>query len=139
MSGGGYQKWTWRFLRFQARTIPFRIRYHVSDQLVKTDILVALSEIFPRHHSACDAHRGDLAFGIAKSDVDIYAVVAYGAGESQSFEYPDIRTHDFTMDVLAPLKPADLYSAKGLVVVITGGGTGTFLKLESYPSMPRGR
>jgi THO complex subunit 3 len=29
------------------------------------------------------------------------------------------------MDVQAPLNPADLFSAKGLVVVITGGGSGT--------------
>ncbi|KAH8731280.1 hypothetical protein GQ44DRAFT_767827 [Phaeosphaeriaceae sp. PMI808] len=35
------------------------------------------------------------------------------------------------MDVLAPLNPADLFSAKGLVVVITGGGTGIGLAITS--------
>ncbi|KAJ4372880.1 hypothetical protein N0V83_003171 [Neocucurbitaria cava] len=35
------------------------------------------------------------------------------------------------MDVLAPLKPAELFSAKGLVVVITGGGSGIGLAIAS--------
>jgi hypothetical protein len=30
------------------------------------------------------------------------------------------------MDVTAPIQPNNLFSAKGLVVVITGGGSGTF-------------
>jgi hypothetical protein len=39
------------------------------------------------------------------------------------------------MDVHAPFNPADLFSAKGLVIVITGGGSGT-LFYQSYPSTP---
>ncbi|CAO2650258.1 Nn.00g015500.m01.CDS01 [Neocucurbitaria sp. VM-36] len=35
------------------------------------------------------------------------------------------------MDVLAPLKPTDLFSAKGLVAVITGGGSGIGLVIAS--------
>jgi hypothetical protein len=37
------------------------------------------------------------------------------------------------MDVQAPINPTALFSAKGLVVVITGGGSGTFLKLQATP------
>jgi hypothetical protein len=41
-----------------------------------------------------------------------------------------------TMDVHAPINPTDLFSAKGLVVVITGGGSGTSFKLRATPPCP---
>ncbi|CAN9447830.1 unnamed protein product [Alternaria alternata] len=37
------------------------------------------------------------------------------------------------MDVTTPIRPADLFSAKGLVVVITGGGSGTSLEASELP------
>ncbi|KAH8628478.1 hypothetical protein IG631_15735 [Alternaria alternata] len=40
------------------------------------------------------------------------------------------------MDVTTPIRPADLFSAKGLVVVITGGGSGTSLELRATPPSP---
>ena len=76
------------------------------------------------------------SIGTEGPDVDIYSAGRVYSKEPQSFEFPNARTHKLTMDVLAPLKPAELFSAKGLVVVITGGGSGTFYKLKSYPTMP---
>lgn len=40
------------------------------------------------------------------------------------------------MDVQAPFNPTDLFNANGLVVAITGGGSGTLQKLQSYPTNP---
>jgi len=40
------------------------------------------------------------------------------------------------MDVSTPIRPNDIFSAKGLVVVITGGGSGTLLKLRATPPSP---
>lgn len=36
------------------------------------------------------------------------------------------------MDISTTLNPNDLFSAKGLVVVITGGGSGMSLRLALY-------
>lgn len=36
------------------------------------------------------------------------------------------------MDVLSPINPASLFSAKGLVVVITGGGSGSSVQASSF-------
>lgn len=43
------------------------------------------------------------------------------------------------MDVTAPIQLNNIFSAKGLVVVITGGGTGTlFIQALNYPAvLPR--
>jgi hypothetical protein len=38
---------------------------------------------------------------------------------------PNSPQNNQKMDVQAPINPANLFSAKGLVVVITGGGSGT--------------
>ena len=40
------------------------------------------------------------------------------------------------MDVSTPIRPNDIFTAKGLVVVITGGGSGTLLKLRATPPSP---
>jgi THO complex subunit 3 len=41
------------------------------------------------------------------------------------------------MDISTILKPNDLFSAKGLVVVITGGGSGmSLLRLALYVHLP---
>lgn len=37
------------------------------------------------------------------------------------------------MDIQAPLNPTNLFSARGLVVVITGGGSGTFVEARELP------
>lgn len=48
-------------------------------------------------------------------------------------------TQNSTMDFHAPLNPSDLFSAKGLVVVITGGGSGTSInpKLPHQATSPQ--
>jgi hypothetical protein len=40
------------------------------------------------------------------------------------------------MDVQAALNPATLFNAKGLVVAITGGGSGTYLVVSELPHYP---
>ncbi|KAF2866686.1 WD40-repeat-containing domain protein [Massariosphaeria phaeospora] len=52
-------------------------------------------------------------------------VLAYSA-DSQGLKIPTAE-----MDVLAPVNPATLFSAQGLVVVITGGGSGIGLAIAS--------
>jgi hypothetical protein len=51
--------------------------------------------------------------------------------------YSVYHTHkSITMDVHASINPTDLFSAKGLVVVITGGGSGTSVKPQVTPPCP---
>lgn len=40
------------------------------------------------------------------------------------------------MNISNPVIPGDLFSAKGLVIVITGGGTGTKFKSISFSRGP---
>jgi hypothetical protein len=103
--------------------IPFVNRNRIS----RTVFLGIFSK---RLISVCDAIVS-LDVGVAKSDV--YSVKDTSPRNSHlSF----ILYTFITMDVTTPIRPNDLFSAKGLVVVITGGGSGTLLKLRATPPSP---
>lgn len=74
--------------------------------------------------------------GVANTDDDISSVVACFRPRLLTTRLLFLRLIDI-MDVQAPFNPTDLFSAKGLVVVVTGGGSGTSREPMSYPSMPR--